>query len=818
MKYAEVAVNSPLTQPRTFSYAIPPNISLGEGHAVWVPFGPRLIQGIVVTLSDYPSVEDTKEIAQAIGSEPILSQHQVELCRWIAERYLSSYFEAAALMLPPGFERRVITFIQPIPNPSDVTLSSLTGRQREILYLLQQKGKVKLKELKQLGGRDRIEDVLEQLVRKGLAVKTQELERAKVRPRLVTYLNLAVPTKHARRAIASLERKRATQQVKLLQFLIQEPHPISLPETRERLGVTSEAVKTLHRKGLISLEEVRVQRDPLAHRTFAPTPPHTLTPDQDEAWSRIAAEMVRLARGEPPLDNAPSVFLIHGVTGSGKTEIYMRAAAQAISLGKRVIVLVPEIALTPQTISRFAARFPNRVALLHSKLSLGEQFDIWQRIRDGDFDVVIGSRGALFAPQPDLGLIVMDEEHEWTYKQHEQPPRYHARDVAIKLAGLTNAVLILGSATPDVTSYYQAQRGRFKLLKLPQRISSGEVSTMPQVEVVDLRRELSEGNRSIFSRSLARAIAESLAAREQVILFLNRRGTATFVQCRDCGLVLRCPRCEVSLTYHAAVEDLVCHYCNYRTKVPHICPNCLSKRIKFLGIGTQKVEEEVAKAFPEAQLLRWDRDVTKGKHSHEQIMARFLAHEADILIGTQMIAKGLDMPLVTLVGVINADIGLYLPDFRSSERTFQILAQVAGRAGRGKSGGKVIVQSYTPEHYAIVAASNHDYPAFYKQEISFRRQQGDPPFSKLARLIYTHTNAGRCQKEAERVYNLLEQNSNYQELSDTSLLGPTPSFTQRVRGRFRWQIIIRSPDPLPLLSQLSLPHGWSVDIDPVSLV
>ncbi len=816
MKYAEVAVNSPLTQPRTFSYAIPPDISLSEGHAVWVPFGPRLAQGIVFALTDYPSVEDTREIAQVIDTQPILSPHQVELSRWIAEHYLSSYFEAVALMLPPGFERRVITFIQPTPNPSETALASMTALQRRTLYLLQQKGKIEIKEFKKLGGGSKVEAALDQLVRKGIATKTRELERVKVRPRLVKYLSLAVPAEQAKDAFTVLEQKRAAQQLKLLKFLIEEPEPMPLPEARRLLGVTSEAVKALCRRGLISIDEVRVQRDPLAHRTFAPTPPPTLTPAQEEAWNRICEVMGRLAGNEEYHPGTPPVFLLHGVTGSGKTEIYLRALEHAVVLGKRAIALVPEIALTPQTISRFAARFPNRVAVLHSKLSLGEQFDIWQRTKEGNFDVVIGSRGALFAPQPDLGLIVIDEEHEWTYKQHEQPPRYHARDVAIRLAELTNSVVILGSATPDVTSYYRARKGKFQLLQLPQRISSGVISPLPQVEVVDLRRELKEGNRSIFSRSLARAISASLDAREQVILFLNRRGTATFVQCRDCGFVLRCPRCDVSLTYHTPGEYLVCHQCNYRIKIPYICPECLSKRIKFLGIGTQKVEEEVAKAFPGARLLRWDRDATRGKHSHEQIMAKFLSHEADVLIGTQMIAKGLDMPLVTLVGVINADIGLYLPDFRSSERTFQILAQVAGRAGRGKSGGKVIVQSYTPEHYAVLAAAKHDYPAFYEQEIEFRRQQGDPPFSRLARLVYMHTNAALCKKEAERAYNVLEQEKDYQELSDTTLLGPSPSFIQRVRGKYRWQIIVRSPDPLPLLSRISLPQGWSLDIDPVS--
>ncbi len=642
-------------------------------------------------------------------------------------------------------------------------------------------------------------------MRRGLITKTQELERVKIGPRLVSHLRLAVTVEKACEAIPNLEQKQA----KLLNLIVTEPEPLTLAEARQRFGFTPTTLNALIRQGLVTVEKVRMQRDPLAHRTFTPTPPPTLTPAQEAARSQISSEMMQ---------STPRVFLLHGVTGSGKTEIYLRTLAQAISLGKRAIVLVPEIALTPQTIARFASRFPNRVAVLHSRLSPGEQFDEWQRIKGGEFDVVIGSRGALFAPQPDLGLIVMDEEHEWTYKQEEQQPRYHARDVAIKLAELTNSVVILGSATPDVTSYYRAQRGEFRLLRLPERISSGEPTPLPRVEIVDLRQELKEGNRSIFSRSLSKAIADVLHAREQVILFLNRRGTATFVQCRDCGFVLRCRRCDVSLTYHAAEDDLVCHHCNYRAKTPSICPNCQSRRIKFLGIGTQKVEEEIAKAFPKARLLRWDRDVTKGKNAHEKIMNHFLAHEADILIGTQMIAKGLDMPLVTLVGVINADIGLHLPDFHSSERIFQILAQVAGRAGRGKLVGKVIVQSYTPDHYAIAAAAKHDYATFYEQEIAFRRQQGNPPFNRLARLLYTHTNLVHCQKETVRIYRLMEQERDSQGFPNTTIIGPSPAFTQRVRGRFRYQIIIRSPDPLPLISHMNFPQGWAIDIDPISLI
>ena len=786
-------------------------MSLSVGHAVWVPFGSRMVQGLVFALTEEPAVEETREIAELIAPRPMLFPYQVELARWLSERYLSPLFDAAALMLPPGFERRVLTFIEPSPNPSEVAIAALNSKQREMLYLLQKKGRVELAVLKKKLKMERVDLIIDQLLRKGLVTKTKELERAKVKPKLVPYLRLAIGTEQVEKEIARLEDRRAYQQAKLLKFLVAETAPVPLPEVKS-FGLSPLAAQGLRGKGLIAIEQLRVQRDPLAHRTFEKAAWPKLTPAQEAAWHEIQ-ERLTVSVSEEQRDGAP-VFLLHGITGSGKTEIYLRALDKAISLGRRAIVLVPEIALTPQTITRFSARFPGRVAVLHSKLSIGEQFDEWQRIRDGAFDVVIGSRSAIFAPQPALGLIILDEEHEWTYKQQEQPPRYHAREVAIKLAELTGSVVILGSATPAMESYHRAQSGDYRLLELPERI--GEAS-LPQVEVVDMRQELKQGNRSIFSRSLFRAMTEALAAGEQVILFLNRRGTASFVQCRDCGFVLRCRRCDLSLTYHGTQESIICHQCGYKTSVPRICPNCFGKRIKFLGIGTERVEDEVGKAFPEARLLRWDRDVTRGKHAHEEILDKFLSHEADVLIGTQMIAKGLDLPLVTLVGVINADIGLYLPDFRSSERTFQILTQVAGRAGRGILGGRVIIQSYTPEHYAISAAAEHDYHAFYEKELAFRREQRTPPFNRLARLIYLHTNAALCQREAERMRRLLKAEIDSLGLADTTLIGPAPAYAERVRGRYRWQIIIRGPNPLILLSRVPIPQGWIVDIDPISL-
>jgi primosomal protein N' (replication factor Y) len=809
MSYAEVAVNSPGAQRRTFCYAVPPDIMVG--HAVWAPFGPRLLQGVVFELAEYPSVEDTREVAGLIDRRPMLSPPQVELARWISEYYLAPLFDAAVLMMPPGFERRMLTFLTPVSHPAENTVSSLTSGQRALLNLIGRKSKVEVRAIEKELGKKEARVIIEQLVRKGLIMRTHELGRVKVKPKTVPYLSLvtgAVPD------ITNLSQARGGyKQAELLKLL--EAGPIPLAEARKRIGLTAAVVAALQRKGLVTVERVQVYRDPLAHRSFPLSPAPTLTPAQQAAWREVKAALspglgvgsVGRAASEPP------VFLLHGVAGSGKTEIYLRALEQAISIGKRAVVLVPEIALTPQTIARFASRFPGRVAVLHSKLSMGEQFDEWWRIKQGAFDVVIGSRGAIFAPQPDLGLVVIDEEHEWTYKQQEQSPRYHARDVAIKLAELTGAVVILGSATPEIASYYRSQRGDYRLLRLPERIATGA----KKVAVVDLRQELKEGNRSIFSRSLSEGIKQALVAREQVILFLNRRGSATFVQCRDCGYVLRCKRCDVSLTYHSAGEDLVCHQCNYRLAMPRVCPQCGSKRIRFLGTGTQKVAEELSRAFPMANLLRWDRDVTGGKHSHEEILDRFLAHKADILIGTQMIAKGLDLPLVTLVGVINADVSLHLPDFRASERTFQVLSQVAGRAGRGPLAGQVIVQSYTPEHYAIGCAARQDYISFYEQEISLRRQYRNPPFSRLARLLYSHPNNALCQGEVQRIRRLLIEERDSWGM-DIAIIGPSPTLVPRVRGRYRWQVILRGDDPVRLLGKVTFPQGWAVDIDPVNLL
>ncbi|MBI4285448.1 MAG: primosomal protein N', partial [Chloroflexi bacterium] len=667
MGFAEVSVSSPAAQRRTFSYAIPEGLDVCIGQAVWVPFGKRLLQGVVIQLTDTPAVEETRDIADVIDPQPVLSPLQVTLARWLSERYLTPLFEAVALLLPPGFERRTVTFLSSLPLAPDRDLSFLNKEQKALLDKVRRDGKISLKVLEKQLGEHKAQSLSTQLVRRGLVTRSYELGPARVKPKQAKYLSLCIPVADAQREAERLHHKRALRQAGLLETLCQAAQPVPLAQASKICQPAT--IKALVSRGLVSIREVRIEREPVAYERIVPSVPLGLTRSQQQAFESIKAS---LQKAKP---SAPAIFLLHGVTGSGKTEVYLQALAEAVRLGKKGIVLVPEISLTPQTIERFAGRFPRRVAVMHSRLSLGEQFDEWQRIRNAEFDVVIGSRSAIFAPQPDLGLIVIDEEHEWTYKQ-DTSPHYHARDVAIKLAELTGAVVVLGSATPDVASYFHAERGTYRLLQLPERVTPVEGAALPDVEVVDLRAELRAGNRSIFSRRLAQLINRALANNEQIILFLNRRGTASYVQCRSCGFVIRCKRCDVALTYHFNEERLVCHQCSYRAAVPQICPQCLSRRIKFLGIGTQKIEEAAHQVFPQARLLRWDSDVTRQKGAHQKILDTFRDHDADILIGTQMVAKGLDLPQVTLVGVINADVGLNLPDFRSGERTFQLLSQV----------------------------------------------------------------------------------------------------------------------------------------------
>jgi primosomal protein N' (replication factor Y) (superfamily II helicase) len=814
MSFAEVSVNSPAAQRKAFSYGIPSGLDLKIGQAVWVPFGARTLQGIVLELTEYPSVAETREISGLIDSSPLLSPVQVSLAQWISTYYLAPLFQSVALMLPPGFERRVITFINSSVD-SSVALESLSDDQKEIVErVISQKGRINLKELEKSYGSRRVARVVAQLVDRNLLEKQYELEKLRVKPKLVSYTRLRVGPDEALSALGNLN-TRASKQIALFKYFITNPQPIALSRLRQETEFSAQAFKILVEKGLVDIQNVRQDRDPLAARDVNLSFPLPLTATQESVLKTICAGLEKQAG----TSKSPDAFLLRGVTGSGKTEIYLRALDEVVRRGKRGIVLVPEISMTPQIIERFVSRFPGRVAVMHSELTLGEQFDEWWRIKNGEFDVVIGPRSALFAPQPDLGLIILDEEHEWTYKQQDVSPRYHTREVALKLASLTGAALVLGSATPDVESYFKALSGEYHLLEMPERVTPEEGSPLPQVEIVDLRAELKAGNLSLFSRSLFKSVESASKNHEQIILFLNRRGSASFVECRNCGWVVRCKRCDVPLSYHFAEEMLVCHQCNYHIKVPLVCPQCGSYKIKFLGAGTEKLEQETARMFPGARILRWDSDSLRGKGlSHEKIFARFKAGEADILIGTQMIAKGLDLPGVTLVGVVSSDVALNLPDFRAGERTFQLLSQVAGRAGRGSAGGKVIIQTYSPGHYAIQSAAHHDYPGFYEKEIAYRRELRNPPFSRLARLVYSNTSDLRAQEEVEKMKKILLQEKDAKGIANLSLIGPAPAYLHRLRKMYRWQLILRTSDPSVFLSGISFPRGWSIDIDPVGVV
>jgi len=679
------------------------------------------------------------------------------------------------------------------------------------------------------------------VLRGATGVKTstvRALEKAGVLRRVtqgpVVLLRLSLEEAKAR----ALELRGATKQAAVLDLLRREGDQIWVSRLYAETGCSLQDLHRLEELELVELAVAEDWRDPLAGKAFVAETPPILTPDQAAVWAEIQQAL------SPQSPNHPTVFLLHGVTGSGKTEIYLRALAKVLAQERQGIVLVPEISLTPQTVRRFTARFPGKVAVYHSALSAGERYDVWRRARGGLIDVVIGPRSALFLPLPRLGLIVLDEEHSTSYKQL-RAPHYHARDVALRLGELAGATVILGSATPDLTSYHRAKQGLYRLLSLPQRILAHKESLqfparatqyaqskfrkmaygpdalyteMPPIEVIDLRDELRAGNRSIFSRALHRALAETLSRGQQAILFLNRRGAATFVNCRDCGHVLRCSRCDVPLTYHSSDNRLVCHHCGQRSPPPDVCPECGGRHIRYFGIGTQRVEAAVRQHFPGARVLRWDRDTTGTRWGHEKFLRAFVDHQADVLVGTQMVAKGLDLPLVTLVGVVVADTALHLPGFRAAERTFQLLVQVAGRAGRSPLGGRVIVQTYTPEAYAVQSAARHDYGGFYRQEIAFRRQAGYPPFCRLARLVYADANSARCQTQAEEMHRTLEYQIARLGLPEIALIGPAPCFVTRVRGRYRWQIVICAPRPQDLLRHVTFPLGWQVNIDPVSLL
>jgi primosomal protein N' (replication factor Y) len=809
MSYANVAF--PITVNRLFTYSVPQHLDAiaQPGVRILASFHKDNKEGVVVERVNETDLEldQIKTISKCLDEEPTFSEELLALTKWMADYYLSSWGDALFCAVPAAVRNKKQQLIQLCPE-----YTPPTGKvQKQIVAVLETEGSLSPLQLAR-----RINVSYAELRPKITALKKNGVvdfdvtHKPRVTPKFTDVAALALPRADIEAEIAELTsgedgygkstnpnlrrvpHAAAVKHAKILQILLDEEVPVATTEIIKQVGGSVSLLNTLERRGFIKIESAAVVRNPLSSQPVPPTQPLTLNEAQSAAFTEILNDL----QSE---NTSNQTFLLHGVTGSGKTEVYMQAMAQILENGKSVIALVPEISLTPQTASRFIGRFGERVAVLHSRLSVGERFDQWHRIQRGDADIVIGPRSAVFAPVKELGLLIIDEEHSDSYKS-DTAPRYHAREVARKRTELANCPLILGSATPSLESFFQAQKGNYKLLSLPSRVLDRK---MPEVHIVDMRNELKKGNRTIFSEHLRYAIALRLTKQEQIILFLNRRGHSNYVFCRTCGYAEKCENCSISLTFHFETKKLVCHHCGHKRDTHPSCPDCGSPAIDYFGrrgFGTETVEREVQKAFPTANIKRFDADSTAKKNAHQHILEAFQNQEIDILIGTQMVAKGLDFPNVTLVGVIVADTALNLPDFRASEQTFSLLTQVAGRSGRAEAAGEVIIQTYMPEHYGISAAQTHDYVGFYEKEVEARSALQYPPFSHVATLLLR----GKNENEVIDAANTLSGHLHIwqtDEFPEVIILGPAPAPLSKIDGKFRWRFLLRCED-VEKISQL----------------
>lgn len=766
-RYAQVIVDVPAMQTnRPYTYELPQELQdqAQVGMRVIVPFGKgeRQIQGFIVGLTDkYKLAIAPKQVTSLMDLAPVLNNEALQLADWLAQKTFSFKIRCLQVMLPNAMRASYSKSLRLLSEgelPQE--LNSLFAGRSEIEF---DESKLSAQQLNKLA----------QMRQTGhLEVVYHVKDRAKAK--LVGVVTSLVDEQNYAQFKAKV-RKNAHKQLELLEFLYQNPHQ-SFLQTKLQAGlqVSLNQLKKAAQQGWLKLTQQERYRDPYGDKTLHATTPKQLTPEQQRAVEQIDQAITA--------KNA-TTFLLEGVTGSGKTEVYLQAIAHALSQGRSALMLVPEISLTPQMVQRVKERFGKDVAMLHSALSDGERYDEWRRIERKEAKVVVGARSAIFAPLDDLGLIIIDEEHEASYKQ-EDMPRYQARDVALWRGKYHNCPVVLGSATPDLATRARAQKGVYQQLDLTKRING---SSLPQVTLVDMREAVKTAPAPDFSQVLLDQITERLARKEQVVLMLNRRGYSSFVLCRDCGFVLKCPNCDVSLTLHMDTHSMKCHYCGHEEAIPNRCPSCDSKKIRYYGTGTQKVQAELEKLLPKARILRMDVDTTRKKGAHERLLAKFGAHEADILLGTQMIAKGLDFPEVTLVGVLNADTALSLPDYRSSERTFQLLTQVSGRAGRADKTGQVVIQTYNPEHYAIQLACRQDYEQFFFYEMNLRHLNNYPPYYYTIKITVSAKSEAEAAKESFAIKKGLDQCLSPQAL----VLGPTPSSILKIKNRFYYQLVIK---------------------------
>lgn len=826
--YVEVAL--PLPLPRTFTYRIPPELrdAARPGARVLVPFGPRerigWIDRVVETFEgDAGKVRDVNGV---LDTEPSAAPPLLRLCRWIAEYYVAPLGQVLRTALPAGLSDSSTDYLAPVPD-AEPAEGSLSPNEEKLLNWLRGKDEAQpvVRLRRELG--DRVWwPVIRRLESAGLVQVVTEAPRVAppVRIRRVLRITRDMPSLTEREEVFG----RAKRQRECFELVEAGGGSADVAHLVSAQGYSYAVVNGLVDRGLAEIVEEEVSRDPYATVDVKKAP--ALTPTR--AQTGVIDAMVQASRTDEP-----GTFLLRGITGSGKTLVYIELLREVVERqGRTAIVLVPEIALTPQTVGRFKAAFGDRVAVLHSALSDGERYDEWRSLRSGEKQIVVGARSAIFAPLANLGAIVVDEEHEGSYKQGEAP-RYHAREVAVVRARLEGALCLLGSATPSLESWANAQAGKYRLLELPER---AEGQPLPPIRIVDLRAErkrqkettgpLQEKMPTILADALVEAVFERLRKREQVILLLNRRGYATYVQCRECGLVWHCPQCNVSLTFHRRRHKLTCHYCMHEEPAPSRCSSCGSTDLSFKGVGTEQVERTVGETFPSARIARMDVDTTGAKWAHHDILGRVERREVDILLGTQMIAKGLDFPNVTLVGVVNADTGINLPDFRATERTFQLLTQVAGRAGRGPLGGEVFIQTALPNHYAIECATEHDFVGFAERELAARREPTYPPHCRLVNVVVSGLEEAATQETAQQAAEWLDGLLVARKVRDIAIVGPAPCPIDRIRGRWRWHFLLRSESAKTLgevaryfFERWEPPKGKAdlrvaIDRDPVALL
>lgn len=820
-RFARVAVHVPGLKGQ-FDYEIPDALlgAVQKGCLVEAPFGSQSVQGIVTQMLGQPGVQNTRPITALILDGPVITPPQLSLAEFLSRQFLAPLSEFTSLMLPPGLSQRADSLFS-LNLPKEFSDQDVTPLQRRLIARLREKGPQRGRQLDRAFSHIDWRRAARSLTRQGLLVSRALLPEPKMGRKMARTAALVLSRDALEDALENAGRQgsaaRGRRQA-ILRLLAAEGQPLDVSYIYASTGGNAADLNFLYRKGYLRYGEEEVLRDPLADKEIVSIPAPRLTRDQRSVWQKIQALM--------ELEDYTKPVLLHGVTGSGKTELYMRAIERTLKEGRQAIVLVPEISLTPQTIERFTARFGRQVGVLHSKLSPGERFDTWRRAREADFSIAIGPRSALFTPFPNPGVIVVDEFHDESYTQTEISPYYRAVEAAIELGRVSDALVILGSATPDVSLYFRGQREKWPMIELAERIKghaqpSGVTESgslpLPDVGVVDMREELREGHTSIFSRVLIRHLEQVLTAHQQGILLLNRRGAATWVFCRDCGYTMKCARCDQALTWHSGASRLVCHTCGYRRDMPGKCPQCGSRRFKQFGTGTERVENDLQALFPRARLLRWDADSSRAKGAEEVILQRFRQHSADILIGTQMLAKGLDLPLVTLVGVVLADAGLNFPDFRTAERAFQLLTQVAGRAGRSELGGQVIVQTFQPEHYAIRHAAAHDFKGFYQEELENRRVLRYPPFVQMVRFEARALKNEEAQSMARETYRKLQRLMEVSGERQLELNPPVPSYFARRGGYYRWQVILKGSDPLRLIQTEDF-SGIRVEVNPPSLL